>query len=66
MGTGFSFTENVLGLSTNESEVATNLYSALIQFFTVFSDYQKNDFYITGEVGGWGMSFFWDSIHDVF
>ena len=66
MGTGFSFTENVLGLSTNESEVATNLYSALIQFFTVFSDYQKNDFYITGEVGGWGMSFVWDSIYDMF
>ncbi len=25
-------------------------YSALIQFFTVFKDYQKCDFYVTGEV----------------
>ena len=25
-------------------------YSALTQFFKVFDDYQKNDFYITGEV----------------
>ena len=53
VGTGFSFTESIMGFSTNESEVATNLYSALIQFFTVYSDYQKNDFYLTGEVGGW-------------
>ena len=66
MGTGFSFTDSIMGLSTDESEVATNLYSALIQFFTVFSDYQKNDFYVTGEVGGWGMSHVWGSLHDVF
>ena len=65
MGTGFSFTDSVMGLSTNESEVATNLYSALIQFFTVFSGYQKNDFYVTGEVGGWGISCVWVSLHDV-
>lgn len=51
VGTGFSFTNSTLGLSTNESEVATNLYSALTQFFTIFSDFQKNDFYIIGEVG---------------
>ena len=66
MGTGFSFTDSIMGLSTDESEVATNLYSTLIQFFTVFSDYQKNDFYVTGEVGGWGMSRVWGSLHDVF
>jgi len=28
VGTGFSFTNSTLGLSTNESEVATNLYSS--------------------------------------
>ncbi len=50
VGTGFSFTNNTLGLSTNEVEVANNLYSALTQFFTVFTSYQANDFYVIGEV----------------
>ena len=49
VGTGFSFTNSIGGFSTNEDQVATNLYSALTQFFTVFYDYQPNDFYITGE-----------------
>lgn len=49
VGTGFSFTNSSKGLSTDENHVATNLYSALTQFFKVFNDYQKNDFYITGE-----------------
>ena len=53
VGTGFSFTNSTQGLSTNESEIATNLYSALTQFFAIYSDYQKNDFYIIGEVGRW-------------
>ena len=50
VGAGFSFTNNTLGFSTNEEQVANNLYDALIQFFTVFTSYQKNDFYATGEV----------------
>ena len=50
VGTGYSFTVNKLGLSKTEDDVAENLYSCLTQFFTVFSDYQKNDFYLTGEV----------------
>ncbi len=49
MGTGYSFCDDG-GLSTSETEVAENLYSALTQFFTMFSEYQPNDFYITGEV----------------
>jgi len=49
VGTGFSFTDFPGGYSTNENEVATNLYSALTQFFTIYSDYQNNDFYLTGE-----------------
>ena len=28
------------------------VYSAMVQFFTVYTEYQKVDFYITGEVGG--------------
>ena len=50
VGTGFSFTNDSRGFSTDETEVAVNLYSALTQFFMVFSEYQANDFYITGEV----------------
>lgn len=33
----------------NEDDVAKDLYSALTQFFTVFSSNQPNDFYVTGE-----------------
>ena len=64
VGTGFSFTNSSQGLSVNEEQVAENLYkynqtqillalvfySALIQFFTVFSQYQSSPFYVTGEV----------------
>lgn len=49
VGTGFSFTDSDDGYARNEDDVATNLYSALYQFFQVFSEYQKNDFYATGE-----------------
>ena len=63
VGTGFSFTNSSQGLSVNEEQVAENLYkyilqlllalvfhSVLIQFFTVFSQYQSSPFYVTGEV----------------
>ena len=46
--TGFSFTDNDLGLSTNENQVADNLYEFLQQFFQVFNEYRKNEFYIAG------------------
>lgn len=49
VGTGFSFTDSDEGYSTNEDQVADNLYECLQQFFLVFSDYQNNDFYVTGE-----------------
>lgn len=47
VGTGFSFTNG--GYSKNEDEVGSNLYTALIQFFTLFPQFQKNDFFVTGE-----------------
>ena len=50
VGTGFSFTNESGGYSRDETEVGINLYSALTQFFTVFSDYADSDFYVTGEV----------------
>ncbi|KAL3831848.1 hypothetical protein ACJMK2_023547 [Sinanodonta woodiana] len=49
VGTGYSFTEVDAGYATNEADVGRDLYSCLYQFFTVFSEYQKNDFYATGE-----------------
>lgn len=50
VGTGYSFTVGQIpGYSTNEVEVADNLYSCLEQFFTLLPKYQANDFYLTGE-----------------
>ncbi|XP_006506682.1 probable serine carboxypeptidase CPVL isoform X4 [Mus musculus] len=50
VGTGFSFTDHFQGYATSEDDVAQDLYSALIQFFTLFPEYAKNDFYVTGEI----------------
>lgn len=47
VGTGYSFTNN--GYAQNETQVGLDLYNALVQFFTLFPDLQKNDFYISGE-----------------
>ncbi|XP_046585303.1 probable serine carboxypeptidase CPVL isoform X5 [Haliotis rubra] len=49
VGTGFSFTGEDSGYATNEEDVGRDLYSCLTQFFQIFKEYQKNDFYITGE-----------------
>ncbi|KAI8515365.1 hypothetical protein Bbelb_061780, partial [Branchiostoma belcheri] len=49
VGTGFSFTKSDAGFSTNQEEVADNLYNALLQFYQIYTDFQKNDFYVTGE-----------------
>eukprot|EP00062_Callorhinchus_milii_P015095 gi/632964986/ref/XP_007898667.1/ PREDICTED: probable serine carboxypeptidase CPVL [Callorhinchus milii] len=49
VGTGFSFTDKKECYAQNEDDVGRDLYSALIQFFQIFHEYQKNDFYATGE-----------------
>ncbi|XP_032761052.1 probable serine carboxypeptidase CPVL isoform X3 [Rattus rattus] len=49
VGTGFSFTDHIRGYAIDEDDVAQDLYSALVQFFKLFPEYAKNDFYITGE-----------------
>ncbi|XP_061442030.1 probable serine carboxypeptidase CPVL [Rhineura floridana] len=49
VGTGFSFTDDEAGYTVNQDDVGRDLYSALTQFFQLFPDYQKNDFYATGE-----------------
>lgn len=34
---------------TDQVGVGNDLYDAMIQFFTLFPQFQKNDFYVTGE-----------------
>ena len=66
VGTGFSFTDSEEGYSSNQDQIADNLYEyvtncyygdfivywlrCLHQFFLMFDDLQKHDFYIIGEV----------------
>ncbi|KAJ8872308.1 hypothetical protein PR048_025912 [Dryococelus australis] len=47
-GTGFSYTSNA-GYVTNQNEVGEQLHSAMVQFFTMFPELQKNHFFICGE-----------------
>lgn len=49
VGTGFSFTDDDRGFAKDQVDVGRDLYSALIQFLQIFPEYQKNDFYVTGE-----------------
>lgn len=49
VGTGFSFVDKDEGYARNELDVGKDLYAALLQFFTLFPDLQKNKFYVTGE-----------------
>ena len=54
VGAGYSFAKPE-GLPTTQSEVADDLYAFLIQFFTLFPEYQPNPFYAFGEsyAGKW-------------
>lgn len=47
VGTGFSYTNG--GYAQNQTRVGKELYKFLQQFFTMFPDLQKNQFFITGE-----------------
>nr|XP_022917735.1 venom serine carboxypeptidase [Onthophagus taurus] len=47
VGTGYSFTNG--GYAQNETAVGNDLYQALLQFFQLFPELQKNDFFVTGE-----------------
>ncbi|CAH2010697.1 unnamed protein product [Acanthoscelides obtectus] len=49
VGTGFSFTKNEDGYARNETQIGNELYEALRQFFKLFSEHRKNEFYIHGE-----------------
>nr|CAH7712729.1 unnamed protein product [Callosobruchus chinensis] len=50
VGTGYSFTNG--GYCQNETKVGEDLYNAMQQFFTLFPDLQKNEFFISGESYG--------------
>ncbi|CAG9865146.1 unnamed protein product [Phyllotreta striolata] len=45
--TGYSFTEG--GFARNQTKVGQDLYEALRQFFLVFPELRRNEFYATGE-----------------
>lgn len=47
VGTGFSFTDG--GWCSSEKQIGEHLYTALVQFFKLFSELQNNDFFVTGE-----------------
>ena len=50
IGTGYSFADSDSEcLSHDEHSVSANLYEALKQFFTLFSEYKNNPFFLTGE-----------------
>lgn len=49
VGTGYSFTENDRGYVTNETQVGTDIRTALVQFFQLFPELRNNDFFVTGE-----------------
>lgn len=49
VGAGFSFTDDPQGYAVNEDDVAQDLFSALMQFFQLFPEFQENDFYVTGQ-----------------
>lgn len=48
VGVGFSLSDPD-GLATKREDYMTTLYSFISQFFQLFPDLQRNDFYITGE-----------------
>ncbi|CAG9767344.1 unnamed protein product [Ceutorhynchus assimilis] len=47
VGTGFSFTDG--DYVTDQNQVGDHLYKFLTQFFTMFPEIQKNEFYVSGE-----------------
>nr|CAH7750800.1 unnamed protein product [Callosobruchus chinensis] len=49
VGTGLSFTKHEDGFARNQTRVGEELYDALQQFFRLFPELRKNDFFMTGE-----------------
>lgn len=49
VGTGYSFTDNLLGYAKNEKDIDRQVLNFLIQFFTLFEEYRSNDLYFVGD-----------------
>nr|CAD7402759.1 unnamed protein product [Timema cristinae] len=49
VGAGFSYTNATEGYVKNQTQVGDQLYSAMVQLFTLFPELQERDFFITGE-----------------
>lgn len=49
VGTGYSFTDSDSGYAKDENDVGRDLLNALQQFFLLFPNLQKNEFFISGE-----------------
>jgi vitellogenic carboxypeptidase-like protein len=50
VGSGFSFADSEDAFANGSEDDAKELYEALTQFFTLFKEFQPNDFYLAGEV----------------
>jgi len=48
-GTGYSYVVNPAGYVKNETQVADEMYSFLLQFFAMYQQYSKLPFFLTGE-----------------
>ncbi|XP_046409282.1 venom serine carboxypeptidase-like [Ischnura elegans] len=49
VGTSFSFTDSDDGYATEQGQVGQNMHTALVQFFTMFPEFNSYPFYVTGE-----------------
>ena len=49
LGVGYSNTQSLERMATNQTTVGADLYEALRQFFELFPDLRANPFYATGE-----------------
>ncbi|CAG7697361.1 unnamed protein product [Allacma fusca] len=50
VGTGFSYADSEDAYANSNDDDANEIYEALTQFFTLFKEFQPNDFYMAGEV----------------
>jgi vitellogenic carboxypeptidase-like protein len=48
VGSGFSYADDDEGFAKSADDEAIEVYEALVQFFTVFKEFQPNDFYMAG------------------